>query len=117
MRTILAHAVIGLALLSAAVHAQAGLTGKWQGETRAGATIVLDLTVSKAELTGTITRNGQPTTISDGKVSKDTFTFKATLNEQSEAFTGELDGDQIRVWLDRQGRETAITLKRVKPLG
>lgn len=47
-------------------------------------------------------------------MSKNTFTFKATLNDQTEAFTGELDGDQITIWLDRQGRPNAAVLKRVK---
>jgi hypothetical protein len=40
-------------------------------------------------------------------VSKNAFTFTATLNEQTETFTGELAGDEIKVWLDRQGREMA----------
>jgi hypothetical protein len=47
-------------------------------------------------------------------VSKHTITFKATLNEKSESFTAEVDGDQMKIWLDRQGAERAIVLKRVK---
>jgi len=114
MRSIVAGGALVLALVWTGVDAQAGLTGKWQGETRNGTPIVLDLTVKDAALSGTLTRDGQPIPIADGKVSKNTFTFKATINDQVEAFTGELDGDQVKVWLDRQGRETAIILKRIK---
>jgi len=101
-------------VLAAVVHAQAALTGKWQGATPNGFQIELDLTATETALTGTLTREGQTITITDGKVSKNTFTFKATLGDQPEGFTGEVAGDQITVWLDRQGRERAAILKRVK---
>lgn len=99
---------------SMVAHAQATLTGKWQGETANGASIVLDLAVKGTTLTGTFTRNGVSTPLSEGKISKNTFTFKATLNDQAEGFSGELADNQIKVWLDRQGVSTAIVLKRVK---
>jgi len=99
---------------SLAAQAQATLTGKWQGETGNGAALVLDLTVKDSVLTGTFTRNGVSTPISDGKVSGNTFTFKATVNDQAEGFSGELAGDQLKVWLDRQGASRAIVLERVK---
>lgn len=93
---------------------QSAIAGKWQGETRNGMQVVLDLTASETALTGTISRDGTPSTIRDGKVSKNTFTFKATLGEQDEAFTGELTGEQLMVTLDRQGPAGAVTFKRVK---
>ena len=113
MKRVLTGAAIAL-VLAAVVHAQATLTGKWQGETQNGSQIVLDLTATETELSGTLTRNGQPTPITDGKVSKNNFTFKATLGDETEGFTGGLDGDQIRVWLDRQGPERAVVMNRVK---
>jgi opacity protein-like surface antigen len=113
MKRILTGATIALAL-AAVVHAQAAVTGKWEGETKNGTPIVLDLKATKTELSGTLIRDGQPITITDGKVSKNTITFKATLGEQTEAFTGEVAGDELAVWLDRQGRENAAILKRVK---
>lgn len=67
-----------------------------------------------AALTGTITREGTPSTIRDGKVAKNTFTFKAMLGDQDEGFTGELSGDQITVTLDRQAPAGAVILKRLK---
>lgn len=100
--------------LAAVVHSQAALTGKWLGQTPNGAEIALDLTATETALTGTLTRNGVRATITDGTVSKNTFTFKATINDQTEGFTGELAGDEINVWLDRQGPERAAVLKRIK---
>lgn len=113
MKRILTATMVTLAL-AAVIHAQAALTGKWQGETRNGSHIVLDLTATEEALTGTLTRNDQTVTITDGKVSKNTFTFKATINDQTEAFTGKPDGDDLKVWLDRQGPDCAVVLKRVK---
>jgi hypothetical protein len=95
-------------------HGEAGLTGTWQGETDGGASIVLDLVVKGTALTGTLVRNGQSTPLAEGKVSKNTFTFNATLNERTEAFSGELAGEQIKIWLDRQGSSKAILLNRTK---
>lgn len=100
--------------LAAVIHAESALTGKWQGETPNGAEIVLDLTATETALTGTLTRNGQPATVTDGKLSKNTFTFKATINDQTEGFTGEFARDEMKVWLDRQGQDRAVVLKRVK---
>jgi hypothetical protein len=94
--------------------AQATLTGKWQGETSNGTPIALDLTVKEKTLTGTITRDGQASPLSEGRVSDRTFSFKATINDQAEAFSGELTGDQLKIWLDRQGVSKAIFLQRAK---
>jgi hypothetical protein len=114
MKRILTGGLIVLLLVATGVHAQATLTGKWQGTTPNGAVLVLDLTATETAVTGTLTRNDETVKITDGKVSKNKFTFAATLNDQKEAFTGDLAGDEITVWLDRQGAEKAILLKRVK---
>ena len=74
----------------------------------------MDLTVKEETLTGTLTRDGQSSPLSDGKVTKNTFSFKATLNEKAEALSGELKGDEIHIWLDRQGPAKAVVLSRVK---
>jgi hypothetical protein len=113
MKRFLTGAALAL-VLAAVVHAQAKLTGKWAGETKNGSQIVLDLTATETALTGTLTRNEQTSPIAEGKVSKNTFTFKATLGDQTEGLTGELAGDQITVWLDRQGPSSAVVMKRVK---
>jgi len=90
------------------------MTGKWQGETKNGFQIELALTATETALSGTLTRNGQTATIADGKVWKNTFTFKAPLGDRTEGCAGEVAGDKITVWLDRQGPSRAAVLKRVK---
>jgi hypothetical protein len=95
-------------------HAQATLTGKWQGETNNGSSIVLDLTVKGEALTGTFTRNEQSAPITEGQAAKNAFSFKATVNEQAVGFSGELAGQDVKIWMDQQGPERAIVLKRVK---
>ena len=115
MKRTLTAMVIAL-VLAAVVHARAGLTGKWQGKTPNGFDLELDLTATGKTLTGTFTRNGQTLAIAGGQVSKNTFTFKATLDDRTDGFAGEVTGDELRVWLDRQGPERAAVLKRVKDL-
>jgi hypothetical protein len=95
-------------------YAQAVLTGKWQGETSNGTPLALELAVEGAALAGTLTREGASTPLFEGKVSKNTFTFKAKINDQTEGFSGELTGDELKVWLDRQGPSRAAVLRRVK---
>jgi hypothetical protein len=108
--------LVAIVLLLAGVTAgaQSGLSGTWEGETRNGTTLVLTLVVKDTALTGTLTRGEETATLAEGKVSKNTFTFKATLGGQVEGFSGELAGAEIRIWLDRQGAERAIVLHRAK---
>src|SRR4051794_12214280 len=94
------------------VRAQSAITGTWQGKTPNGFEMELELAATQQKLTGTFTRNGESIQITDGKVSKNTFTFNVTMNDQAQGFTGEIDGDQIKVWTDRQGASAAAVLKR-----
>jgi hypothetical protein len=118
MKRILTSIALAL-VLAVVVHAQAKMTGKWQGETKSGTPIVLDLKATDTALTGTLTVEGKPAEIADGKVSKNTFTFNATIDDgggrhHMEGFAGELAGDQITIWLDQQGHSSDAVLKRVK---
>ena len=97
----------------AAVHAQSAITGRWQGKTPNGFELQLELTASEKDLTGTLTRDRQALPITDGSVSNNTFTFNVAMNDRKEGFSGEIDGDQMKVWLDRQGPAAAAILKRV----
>ena len=107
--------VLGMALmLSAVAGAQTGLTGTWQEVTNSGLNAQLNLEASDTTLTGTLSIRARPMTITDGKVSKNTFTFKAALEGEPEGFSGELTGDEIVLSRDRNGRADAVTLKRVK---
>jgi hypothetical protein len=115
LRTLFTTALLAACAAIAGVQSgQSTMTGKWQGDTDGGAALLLDVTVKGETLTGTLTRNGQGTPLSEGKISKNAFSFKATLNERTEGFSGEHKGDEIRVWLDRQGPEKAVVLTRVK---
>ncbi len=107
-------AAAALVLVGVMTHAQSALTGKWQGTTPNGAKLHLDLTATDTAVTGTLTRNDQNVKITDGKVKGKTFTFKATLEGQPDSFSGEVTGDEIRIWLDRRGPESAITLTRTR---
>jgi hypothetical protein len=100
-------------LWAAGSQAQTTLTGTWQGQTPNGFPLVLELTADAGTLSGTLIRDGQPATIAKGKASKDTFAFEVTLGDRTEALSGTLDGDQIKVWLDRQGPTAAAVLNRV----
>jgi hypothetical protein len=114
MNTLAVLAVLSLVLATPAA-VQSAVAGVWEGQTNGGAAIVVDLKVDGKTLTGTLTRDGRPATISDGQVSGNAITFKVTLNEQLETISGEFAEDELKVWLDRQGRERAIALKRAKP--
>ena len=109
-----ARAIAIFVATTALTAAQASLAGRWQGETANGTPIVLDLTVNGSTLAGTLIRGDQPVPIFDGKVSGNGFTFKATINGRTDGFSGELAGDQLRIWLDRQGAASAVLLARVK---
>ena len=109
-------AVVVASLITATTFAtQSTIAGTWQGESGGGASIVLELAVKDTALTGTMTRDGVKAPISDGKVAKNTFSFKTKLNDQVEGLSGEQAGEDLKVWLDRQGPARAIVLKRVKP--
>jgi hypothetical protein len=94
--------------------AQTALTGTWEGQTPNRASIVLELAVKGADLTGTMHVGAEKSPIENGKISKNTFTFSVAMGGGVEAFTGERAGDEIRIWMDDRGPAAAITLKRMK---
>jgi hypothetical protein len=113
MNRTLAATTIAL-LFALGVQAQATLTGKWEGKTKGGSKVALDLTANKTTLTGTLTEDGGTLTIADGKVSKNTFTFTVTLGDRTEVFSGKFAGDEMSIWMERRGPESAAILTRVK---
>ena len=107
--------VLSLTLfLAGGAAAQTGPAGKWEESTSSGLNAALNLTATDTTLAGTFTIRARPMTITDGKITKNTLTFKAALEGQPEGFSGELKGDELELWRDRNGRTDAITLKRVK---
>jgi len=106
------HAAAVVLVWAAMAHAQTALTGTWHGRTPNGSDVVLELTATDGALTGTLTRDGRPSEVTNGKVAKDTFTFNALLDDEPEAFTGHIGTGEITVWLDRQGSSKAVTFTR-----
>jgi len=92
--------------------AQATLTGRWQGELPNGVGVVLDVTAKGSTLTGTLTMNEETAAIAEGKVTKNIFTFRATIDGRNDTFSGELRDEQVRLWPDRVGPDRAVILKR-----
>ena len=111
MTRILTGSLMAVWLLTV-VSAQASLTGKWEGATPNGTPVVLDLSATGTSLTGTVTHGEQVFKITDGTVSKDSFAFKVTHDQGTDALSGTLAGGEVRVWLDRQGPESTIVFKR-----
>ena len=108
-------AVVTLALLlcvGAGAQSDADLTGTWQGQTPNGMSLTLVLVQKGDTFTGTLTRESESSPISEGKVSKGTFTFKATLSGETESVEGTFDKTEMKAWLTRQGPERTATLKR-----
>ena len=99
-------------LLCVLAQAQTGMSGKWTETTPSGLNAELDVKATETSMTGTFTVRGRPMTISDAKVTKNTFTFKAALEGQPEGFSGELNGDSMVLWRDKNGKVDALTLKR-----
>ena len=116
MMTMIRAAAVLTLVTTAAVHAQAALTGTWQGESPNGSQVVLSVTANGAALTGTLTVDGQSLTIADGKVAKNTLSFTVMLppNGAIQAFNGEFADDQVKIWMDQRGPGSAAVLKRAK---
>jgi hypothetical protein len=105
-------ALVGVLTLATLLHAQE-LTGVWEGLTPGQQPVRLELAAKDGKLTGTMTVGGEKAPIADGKASKKTFAFSATMGGGTEAFSGEMaDAQQIRIWMDDRGPSGAITLKR-----
>jgi len=101
--------------LSTIALAQSAVTGKWEGQTPNGSSLALDTAAKSATLTGTMTVGTEKSPLTDGKVSKNTLSFTVSMEGGTEAFTGEVSGDAMKIWMDSRGPNAAITLKRVKP--
>jgi hypothetical protein len=98
--------------LAVIIHAQASLTGRWQGETVNRRPVTLDLKAEGSQLTGTITLVKEPAAISDGRIDKNTFSFKATVEGKTATFTGENAGDEVTLLVE--GAKNRLILKRMK---
>lgn len=108
------HVLTGLWLLSALVHAQSGVAGRW---TDGAGTIVLQLTVKGSVVDGTITLGENPTqALSDGKTERNTVTFKTVtmLNgkEVPMMWEGQVQDDELTLTRSIGGNKLASTVLR-----
>lgn len=104
--------VVGVLCAGVVIHAQAGLTGKWEGTTASGRPVGLDLKVRGQQLTGTLTLAQQSADITEGKVEEKAFSFKATMEGRTVTFNGRLAGEEVELTVP--GVADPLTLKRVK---
>ena len=104
-------ATAGLAIVCVVlVQGQEALTGTWEGETGQGRLIALEINAEGDQLTGMLTIDRRGSNISEGKVSGKTFSFRASLDGSTRAFTGEVIGDEIRLTVE--GARSPATLRR-----
>jgi hypothetical protein len=94
------------------VRAESGFAGKWEGSTVTGRPVGLDLKVAGEQLTGKITLAQQTADITDGKVTAQTCTFRATVDERTVHFTGRLVNGEIELTVE--GVQDPLLLKRAK---
>ena len=100
------HVVTGLWLLSALLHAQSGVAGRWtsEGAPAGAATIVLQLTVKGSSVDGTIAIGENPTqAVSDGKTEGNHVTFKTIIM---------MNGKETPMVWEGQVQENTLTLTR-----
>ena len=96
----------GLWLLSALMHAQSGLAGRWTGEDAPGraATIVLQLTVKGSVVDGTITIGENPTqAVSNGKTEGNNVSFTTIAM---------INGKEVPLIWEGQLQDNKLTLTR-----
>ena len=111
---VLTVVMLALLLCGGAAAQDTELTGTWKGQTPNGTNLTLELVQKGDVFTGTLTRESESTPISEGKVSKNTFTFKATFSGETETVEGTFDKTDLKAWLTRQGPERAAMLTRVE---
>ena len=111
MRTIAGSVALTL-ILPTLLIAQQAMTGKWEGLTPNKSPILLELAAKGAELAGTMKVGEEKSPIENGKTSKTGLTFRVAMGGGVEAFTGELAGGELKLWMDDRGPASAITLKR-----
>ena len=108
------HSIVVTVVCAASVviHAEAGLTGKWQGATASGRPVVLDLKVKGQELTGQLTVGPQSGDITEGKADEKSFSFRVTIEGRTVTCNGRLIEDGVELTVE--GVADPLTLKRVK---
>jgi hypothetical protein len=99
--------LVVLVVTAAPMSAQSALAGKWNGEEKAGNSvvpIVLQLTVKGAAATGSMTTGQSPSTaLFDGKVTGNKVSFKTSLF---------MNGAEVPVLWEGELKDSKLTLVR-----
>jgi hypothetical protein len=117
MRT-LARVLLFVLALSTLAIAQT-VAGVWRGATPDNNTpIELNLKIDGETLTGTLTYGNESHVINEGTSVKNQIRFKITRTspdgEVVESIIGELKGDQLVCYLERQGPGSSLTFTRAR---
>ena len=122
--TICLAAVFALTFATLRAHAATDVTGTWTGSISApDGNGSFDLTFTFKQdgttLTGTATaQQGEPITITNGKVDGDKISFSVPVNGTTITHDGSINGDEIKLTTkssDGSFPGSTLTLKRVKP--
>jgi NDP-sugar pyrophosphorylase family protein len=95
------------------------VAGVWRGATPDnGTSIELNLKIDGETLTGTLTYGDESYAINEGTAVKNQIRFKITRRgpdgEVVESIIGDLKGDQLLCYLERQGPGSSLTFTRAK---
>jgi len=117
-------AVLTLTFATLRAHAATDVTGTWTGSIAApDGSGSFDLTFNFKQdgsaLTGTVTGpQGDPLSITNGKVDGDKISFNVSFNSTTITHDGTINGDEIKLTTkssDGSFPGSTLTLKRVKP--
>lgn len=121
--TICLAAVFALTFATLRAHAATDVTGTWTGSIAApDGNGNFDLTFTFKQdgstFTGTVSaQQGEPLTITNGKVDGDKISFTVTFNSTTITHDGTVNGDEIKLTTkssDNSFPASTLTLKRVK---
>ena len=122
--TLCLAAVLTLTFATLRAHAATDVTGSWTGTIAApDGNGSFDLTFAFKQdgsaLTGTVTAaQGEPITITNGKIDGDKISFSVAVNGTTITHDGTISGDEIKLTTkssDGSFPGSTLTLKRVKP--
>jgi 3-keto-disaccharide hydrolase len=110
---------LGLAAMTAFVPAAQLLSGRWSAAPQPGMTVTFDLSVAGAVVTGTMTVTQQDSgsaigSVEQGTMNGSTLSLRVRMGDQTAAFVGELNGEELRLRSADNAQAPALLLRREK---